>query len=270
MTKTSRIFAVLFTLLTITTSSCKKEKVEGSKLKNEEPIVVLPPEKDSGTNETAYLPVRLGSGGLKITFGYNDNQSLSKIDYTAEGCSIQLSFDAGNYPLQLKKFNGETLTYLAEYTLDENNKVVRSDQYDIVNKQYILTGYYTIAYNNNQQPERITHFNPRGVKLNERQRSYDPSGNLLREVGSSPAHTFNYLYDTKNAVFKNAGYAWLFALETGDDLLLSQLNNIIQADASHTGPGNPSFSYVYNTHDYPQSMTMTVDGNALTYAIVYQ
>jgi len=268
MTNITRPCIVLFTFLTIIAGSCKKETAKDVPAEDSKPIVTTPPDEDADTGKI-YLPVQIAGGSSKITFGYN-HQSLSKIEYLTENRSVVLSFDAKNNPLQLEKFSGETLTYLAEYTLDEHDRVVRSDQYTVAKNQYKLTGYYTLEYETRHQPERITYFNIQRLKINEKLRSYDLAGNLLRETRSSPEQILNYTYDVKNAVFKNAGYVWLFALETEDDLLLSQLNNIVLASADSSKPENLKVSYVYNKQDYPEAITMATEGDVLTYKVIYQ
>lgn len=213
------------------------------------------------------VPLQMGSGTAKLSFSYDDAQLLSKIDY-ADGTSAVLLLNSKKQPDMFKIFNGTQVVGRSEYELNEDGLVIGAAQYTYNKLLSVLVGHFTIEYNSKQQPVRIKNYDTKNKLLDERIRTYSSAGNLLSEESS--AGTCTYTYDAKNGLFSNAKNSSLFAIETGETLLLSVLNNVTVCSNASNSKANESYSYAYDTRGFPKTISSTKDGKTISTVVSYK
>ncbi|WP_158795408.1 hypothetical protein [Pedobacter sp. L105] len=251
----------LFIAISITTA-CKKDKTPVQKTS-----VAIPP--NIPVPEKAYIPTQLESGKSKMVFSYTSNLSLSKIDYTG-GDSVVLNYTADGKPLNFLRYKNKKLIYSSEYSLDQTGIVISAAQFTLEDENSYAIGSYNLIYNTASQLTAISYYSTKDQLLNEQQKTYTTSGNLLSDDSTSPGLSLSYQYDDKNGLFKNVNYAWLFAVEKENRLLLSVINNIQQCNYTLMPDSNQTFSYAYNADKYPETIISTSNGISSTFKVTYK
>lgn len=258
--KTSRSFLCVLTAM-ILFSSCKKDKPTA-----EIPVIILPPSPVQ-ENKT-YLPERLSTGNSSILFSYSATFALTEINY-GNGDKVTLQYDKNEYPYRLRRYINNEPTFLADYFLDKNGLIITAEMFTIRKNVEFAAGYYTLKYDTNKQPVTISYYDNNDKLLQEQKNIFNSSGSLISETNGSNLLA-SYDYDIKNGLFKNVKYAWLFALEKENPLLLSSINNI-KDYTDRPKPGNSrSFIYAYNQDNYPKTINTTVSGVVSTTQVIYK
>ncbi|SEB08906.1 hypothetical protein [Pedobacter hartonius] len=227
-------------------------------------------ESPGGTGqEKALIPLQIGTGKSKITFSYTADNSLSKVEY-GDGTSTVLKYNTSGKPSALMSYQGLELRSFTQYTLDKDGWVVRANKYLVTDQGYDDAGNDVFTYYTASRLSQISHYNLQNKLLGTSQKFYSASGNVIRDQNSIDALSAGYLYDEKNGLFKNAGYAWLFAAEDGNKLFFSCINNVRACTYVLKPDLNQSFSYTYNTDGYPATVTSVSNGVTVSSKVTYR
>lgn len=257
--------SAVFLLLAIIglTAGCKK-----SNAVLEKTIEVLPPE--TGSPQKTYLPTQMGTGTTKMQFTYTADQNLTKVQY-GDGNIDVLTYNTGGKPSFFEQYTGTKLVHYTEYTLSNDGLVIRGDQF-IVDKQKNMVGigFFTLAYDNSKHLTSISYFDNGEALIGIQQRTYTSAGNLNSEKNSGGDLISSYLYDDQNGLFKNVNYAWLFAIEKGNSLFLSEVNNVRTYTNLLTPATSQNFTYVYNSNRYPDVISSTTNEKTESSAVTYK
>ena len=246
--------------------SCKKDKPGMVVKTGDSTTVIIPVPGESGKK---LLPVQLGSGKSKMTFSYTANHSISKIEY-ADGSSTELNYTKTGLPFNLTRYNSENqMTFTSEYELDGQGRIIRADHYDMSDGDFNIQDYFIPVYTSSSQPSALRYYNSAGKLMNELQISYSAGGNRIYDQSKQGNLLISYVYDDKNGLFKNAGFAWLLAVEKENPLFYSLFNNISTSQNNSYPNENRNFSYTYNADMYPSAITITgLTANKVTYQTV--
>lgn len=242
--------------------ACKKENPQAGKINELKPPVTIEP-------ESKMIPVQMGTGSSKITFSYTADYSLSKVVY-GDGTSSKLEYNAAGQPLLFIHYDGDEIISYVQFKLDNSGRVIKGSRYKTVANADIYVEMFTISYSIDSQVYEISYYTPKQVLTHTEKRVYAANGNLVREENSNGLLTADNLYDAKNGLFKNAGYGWLFALEEQNRLFLCGPNNISSCSYPAKPVNNQTFSYTYNSTQYPETVKATVNGVTLNYKVAYR
>lgn len=240
--------------------SCKKDKAG-----NKNNLVVSPPEQ--GPESGIYIPARLSSGKSNMIFSYTKTGALTKIDYE-HGDSTILKFNTTSKPVEFRCYKSGILTSATVYSRNANGWIIKAQAYTVSGKDQTQAGFYTISYDSNGQITAVVYYDSNNRLVETQQYNYSPEGNLTGQ--KSAVLTANYSYDLNNGLFKQAGYAWVFALERENSLFLSVVNNIQQCNYTEKSQSNQQLNYVYNKAGYPTKITATALGLTATTNVIYQ
>jgi len=214
-----------------------------------------------------YIPAKLTSGKSNIIFSYTKAAALTKIDYE-NGDSTILKFNTAGKPLEFRSYESSKIVSASYYSRDLNGLITKAQVYRFVGKDEFKTGSYTITYGSDGKITTVAYYDKENRLLEEQQYGYTAEGNLATQ--KSALSDAAYSYDLKNGLFKNAGYAWLFALEKENSLFLSIVNNVERCTFPLENSGNQLMSYTYNNAGYPATITSTVLGITATAKVTYQ
>jgi hypothetical protein len=243
--------------------SCKKHTAAPE---NIIPVEVPQPESSTKT----YMPAQLKTSKMNSTYYYTESKALGSIGYD-NGDSTQLKFSSSGKPVSTKRYKNKVLVFASLYDVDSKGFITGAEQYT-VNKgsEYVKTGAFTLSYNSDGKVDKVSYFNKSDVFLYEQQYSYGSGGNLSAQTSSEASLLAEYNYDAKNALFKNVGYAWLYALEKENPLFLSVINNVQQCSYPGKTTSNQTSTYTYNDASFPKSVTNTVAGVKESITVVYK
>jgi len=242
--------------------ACKKAESQTEKIGVVTPPVISKP-------EAKLLPLQMGTGKSKMTFSYTSGHALSKIDY-GDGTSSVLEFTATGSPSLLTHALGNEIVAYTQFKLDNSGRVIKGSSYTIAGNKDVFAGMFSVTYQSDSKISEISHYDSKQILLSTDKRIYADNGNLIMEQGVAGVVSANYSYDDKNGLFKNVGFAWLFAIEEQNMLFLSGLNNISSCGYPLKSLNNQSFSYTYNEDGYPESVKFPVNGVATSYKVSYK
>jgi hypothetical protein len=241
-------------------NSCKKHEATP---KNN----LVDPKPEEPQNPSAYRPAKLTSGKSVILFSYTKAAALYKADY-GDGDSTLLKFNTSGKPAELSRYANGKMVSTTYYSRDQNGNITKAQIYLVSGNDELKSGSYQIAYSSEGKIANVSYYDKDNRMVEEQVYGYTTAGNLSTQ--KSTLLTAQYGYDLKNGLFKNAGYAWLFALEKEGSLFLSVVNNIEQCSYPLVAGKNETFSYSYNTAGYPVAITTSVAGVTATAKVTYQ
>jgi len=235
--------------------SCKKNQNKDS-----DNFVIETPGKENGI----YIPAKISTGKSNMIFSYTADLALSKINYE-NGDSTTLKYTASGHPYRLYRYNAGIIISKSFYTLDKNGLIISAELF----KGPTKIGWYRITYTPTDQIATVTYSDSSGNLSDEQKYTYNKTGDLsnIKSAGSSLS---DYQYDTKNALFKQVKYSWLFAIEKEDHLFLSSISNIQNCNYPNTSKQNETFSYLYNEGGYPKKITTKFGGQTSVATVTYQ
>jgi len=262
MTKYKKTAILLVLTITNFTVACKKDADKKTTAPDvEKPGAVI--------EEKLLLPIQLGSGNSKITFSYLENHSISKIEY-ADGKTTVMRYNTLGRPVALMRYKNDELYAETDYRYDQNGLLIKGTKISVDGIDFHPSGYFTLVYNSDSQLATINYFNVDDKLTDTQQRSYNTAGILVTDKSNTASLMVNYVYDEKNGLFKNAKYGWLLALEQENLLFLSSANNIRTVSYPMKTEMNANYSYTYNASNYPETITITLNGKATAYKVSYK
>ncbi|MBB6498139.1 hypothetical protein [Pedobacter cryoconitis] len=241
-------------------TSCKKGERAAEIDEKIIPPVVQPSAK-------ILIPIQLGTGKSGMQISYTADLSIAKIEY-GNGTSMLMTYNAAGQPLTLQRYKGAALISSTDYDFNEKGQVIQGSMAVVKGNNYTETGYYTLSYNSLNQPSEINYYDMNDRLTDKLKKSYNEAGNLIGEKGNTEEAKLDY--DTKNGLFKHAGYLWLLTLEKEDNLFLSARNNLQQCNFPLKPEKNQTFSYSYNSDNYPETISSTVNGINNTLKVIYK
>jgi len=255
-------FAALFALLLVL--ACKKSRNAKIEI----------PEPEPPTITKTFVPIKLEAAGLIINLKYKENTTLlTEISEGGGSTKTVITYNATSYPLALEKYKSSKLFYKVNYKMEDKkviNKVLIFDYKDLLHT-YTPRGYYTISYNDLQQPSGINYYSNSDYLIDTQ--SHITSGNLstvttTNDSGFTNVHT--YTFDQKKGIASNISYAQIFAIESEHWFLSYYLNNLLNYRNQKSPLENTDFSYEYNTDGYPSKMIISKDKNTQSIKITYK
>jgi len=240
--------------------SCKKDKA------TTENSLAAPP-TNTPVNPGIYIPAKLTSGKSNMIFSYTAAGALAKLNYE-NGDSTLMKFNSDGRPVEFRRYENGKMTTTTYYSRNANGLVIKAQTYQVTGKDQVKSGSYTITYGSGEQIMTVSYFDKDNRLLEEQQYGYTTTGNLAMQ--KSLLLTANYSYDLKNGLFKNVGYAWLFALEKESSLFLSAINNIQNCNYPLETGSNQLLGYEYNIAGYPTVITSKALGLTTIINVKYQ
>lgn len=214
------------------------------------------------------VPRQIGSGTAKITFSYNADAAISKIDY-GDGSSTVLSYDASGKPESLARYKGTVLNGMSFFEIDTLGRLITAEHYAVTDNNYTFSGSYTLTYNLSGQPEMVIYSNSSGKVLDRQELVYTPSGNLEKEKGTLKNLLSDLDYDGQQGIFSHVRHALVLQMEKENTLFYSISNNIRIQSFPLAPSESQSFSYTYTKAGYPDQVTLLKGGHTTISDISY-
>lgn len=214
-------------------------------------------DNDQSGTDTPILPIKIVQGNEVIELRYNGD----KIAELREGVGAEAT-------KSLFQYNGDLISTITNYnantnvetskqtfTYDSNARLV---QVVVQENGTNETDIFTYTYNNNGTITQLENGRtPATITIT--------NGNYTREINGG--RIYNYKYDDKNNPYKNIkGFAAILPFaEKG-----ANLNNVVEETYSNFMENyKVTYTYKYNTHNYPIERTRTHNGNTQTAVYTY-
>ncbi|WP_316793983.1 hypothetical protein [Pedobacter frigoris] len=248
---------VIIYLLSLLIISCKKSK--SFKTDPIQPPADQPAQK-------IFLPVKLESDKLAIYLKYQDN-NLTEIE-NSDGYKSQITYK-NELPIKLRRFKYDKPISFSEYSFSDAMKT-KISSFDEDGNLLTPTGHRLLTKNSANQIATISYFGADKKLFKEQILTYAAS-NLsdvsTNDVTSSLTTNFSYSYDSKNGIFKSIKHAQLLFLETGYDFFTHAINNPLSYNSNTE---KTTYTYKYNSENYPSELTITKNNKSQTYKITYK
>lgn len=212
--------------------------------------------------ETPILPVKiLGGGDGDLEFKYNGDK-LSEI-ITKYGNSIERNVVeyTGDLITSFTNYNGDTQVSKTTFKY-ENGKLVEAKE---VGEENGKSFTYVTTYQHSGNT--ITEVTNNGRNDYDRFTNTIQNGNLVKAVGDGVSYT--YKYDEKNSPLKNVKGISALAIRLEE---LGNMNNMLEEEEvieRGSGIRKTTYTYDYNTNNFPTKQVKTKEGEAKTYTTTY-
>ncbi|TKC03959.1 hypothetical protein [Pedobacter frigoris] len=248
---------VIIYLLSLLIISCKKNK-------SFKPDPIQPPEDRPA--QKVFLPVKLESDKLAIYLKYQDN-NLTEIE-NSDGYKSQITYK-NDLPLKLRRFKYDKPMSFSEYNFSDVMKT-KISSFDEDGNLLTPTGHRFLTKNAADQIMKISYFGADKKLFKEQTLTYssfNPSAISTNDLVSSLTTNFSYSYDSKNGIFKSVKHTQLLFLETGYDFFNHAINNPL---GYNSNTEKTTYTYKYNSENYPSELTIAKNNKSQTYKITYK
>lgn len=200
----------------------------------------------------------LGNDGIS-DFIYENGNKLSKIVYSSQGYD-KLTY-SGNLITKVEDVDAQgVINVITTYSYNSNNKLLETREYSAQSlesvSQYTYNSDGTVTINS------MTRGSSNGVdQWNNHvdKNYYDTAGNVIKS--ENEYETTLIFYDNKNWPLKNV---------EGIYALYQSKNNIIRETRTSTfGSSETTWTYTYNSLNYPISATKIENGNSTPISFSY-
>ena len=261
----TKIFSsyLLLPLALMLLANCKKHHND-----NPEPTPEIPPIVEETKR---YLPIKFESGNKVMTLKYLDNTALLSEIESTDGRKEIYTYNSEQKPVKYERYQAGEQVYLIDYLRNADGLVVKSNRFIIAPRVFTPEGYNTFTYNSDNKLISYKTYDNANKLLQEEVSEYSPTGDLITTIKITTGQanvTTNLSYDNKNGVFKEVSYTKLLAINATEDFLISAPHNLM--DRSYSSSGSVTYSYQYNTDNYPVQYIVTDGTNAKTVKVNYR
>ncbi len=242
------------------------------------PVVVNPvvvPVKETPTPPPAstarLLPIKIESPLETITIKYQGNSSLvASLDFGKSKKSLQFIYNKQNVLVAGLVEDPQAQEYQIDYFLDVHKNIFQVSYYVDLNNVISPSGYYLLTYNALNQIVDAKRYSAKNILVNSYNYGYDLLTNINSIItNQEDAKKLTYTFDQKNGIFKHVNYAPMISLEISHHLLNSIANNI-STKTGNTPAQNLSYTYEYNSEDFPSQVTVNEAGVKTVYKVTYK
>jgi hypothetical protein len=231
--------------------------------------VVQPP-----VAEKSYVPVKLEAESNMITLKYLGNtMNVSEIE-NSDGTKELYMYNDKEQLKEYDRYDKTDRTYVVNYIRDQDGYAIKGNQFKAESNGTVLTpiGYYKIEYTADRKISKVNWYDNSNKLLSEATRTYSDDGtNLKITTTGQNAGVVDYTFDTKKAWCSRINYNQVLAIESLPGLLLSNAGNITKSVSSTSDTQSKTYTYTYNSENYPTSWIETdVKGSKKTIKVSYQ
>ena len=182
------------------------------------------------------LNVTHEDGSIMVSYTYNENGLLIRIDYVAFEAFTTFNYNTTNNTIDIFEL------YHIDYPAQEHTVIYNSDD------TITVENYYD------------------GVLTSEDLITLDSNGNIIKIVDDTNEYVNNFTYDTKNNAYKNVSNIEIFHLsgattEYGFDFVNGNFNNMNNWTETYQGEEVvENWDFTYNSEDYPTNAVLYYDG----------
>lgn len=214
------------------------------------------------------LPVKFTSNNLEIQLSYDAKTGLLTEIKNSNGEISKITYSKG-IPVKLSKFRYTTSLSFSDYEVKEN--IVRVNSFEKQGNLLTPAGHRTLTRNSTGQVETITNFGADKLMISRTETKYNETSVPTLDIFTDQNSTrqFDYVFDSKNGIFKNVAHAQLLLIEAGYFFFHHSKNNILKYSTTTTSAENAIYSYKYNTEQYPSELTVTKNNKTQTFKITY-
>ena len=258
-------FSVVIICLVLVLFSCGKRGADGPKIGGDD-------SGDTVVIKKMMVPVKIASDKLTTEYFYEPKGAMLKEIRISTGYRYLFFYTENRLLLRAEIHVKDKQVFLADYRRDKAGKLTKVTTFDLHEKVFTPTGYYTVLYNSNNQLTRIGSVDAISPLFNEKLFEFDTYGNVkhMKVVNGSKTTTSDLTYDDKNGIYKNVLYAELIFLVFDDLNFLHANHNIINCTNEQMPSENIQTSYEYDEAGFPVKMVVTKDKNKDTYKITYK
>lgn len=215
-----------------------------------------------------FVPLKLESNELQITFKYQENTSNLIEIAGSDGHTMTITYK-NQQPYEIKKMKNNKSFQLVDYVKDKEG-LPKARSFDENGAVFTPTGYYIFDYDQNQQLGKIRFYKDNGELFRESTLSYS-LGNVTTRIQSNYPGTksIHYSYDLKNGIFKHIKYPERLFLETRYPFINAGQNNILSSAGAETPQENTTYNYEYNVDNYPSKITITDHNMKQSFKVTY-
>lgn len=215
------------------------------------------------------VPIKIETKTQLIELKYLENtRLLSEIQNITTGKKEILQYSKDHVLSGLDTYENNRLVYTSDYFRDAERRIYMVTQFKVNEAVLTPLGYLTLKYNTQNQVVKITSYSTRDVMTGNQIMEYDENANLISIVKDFPlpAVKSNFSYDLKNAMFKNVQDLQLLSVQSQYLFFKSVKNNLLVG----SGEKNYSFTYIYDTNNYPEQIILNEQNVKTTYKVTYQ
>jgi hypothetical protein len=266
----SSVHKLLIIASFITFVSCKKKDNPASPIIKVVPVVTVP----VPTEDKVLIPVKLEIDKGIIDFKYLQQTGiLTEIDYS-DGTKELYAYDENNHLKRYDRYSAIERIYTVYYKWDQQGNVIQANQNKVESNGTYLTpiGIYKIEYNTENRISKITWYDNNDHQLSQSIRTYTKSGAALKtSTTGQNAFVYNYTFDEKNGWCKQVKFSQVLSIESLNSLFLSSTGNMTKASDEAVTAADVSYSYIFNSDNYPASWIQTdAKGAKKTYKVTYR
>jgi len=223
--------------------------------------------------EKPHLPAKLASDNLIITFKYiGTSGNVTEIE-SSDGAKEIYMYKGENQLSKYERYEKKELKYSVFYVLDQDGGVTRGNQYKVESNGAVLTptGNYRIEYDAEKRISKVSWYDNSKQLLREAIRTYNTDGTSLNiTTTGQDAGVADYTFDNKKAWCRSIINHQILSIESLSGLLLSNTNNLSKISSSSTNALNKTYTYTYDTDNFPTSWIETdAKGSKKTFKLTY-
>lgn len=250
-------------------SCSKNEGLPDPAKKQEKP---KDPEKPAPPANSVLVPATIKSQNLLMTFKYEAESNLLTELVQSDGWITKFLYRKDGTPMEQEYYKENKLQQKISYVLNKEGLVEKILLFD--KSGSTSTGSYFLVQDEEKRTTQLRKLDPRGKLVEEENISYNLQGNIVSVMVTSNGNTtaMTSTYDEHPGIYRNIPYFQLLFLiqPQVQSRAIYGNNNPLRLDYLPLSVTSSSFTYEYNSNDYPLNLNITKEKNTETLKITYK
>lgn len=200
------------------------------------------------------VPSSISSPNLRTEFKYEgETNTLTEI-IQSEGRSTKFFYRADGTPLKYEHYKDNKLQQYLDYFPNKEGQIYKIT---LIDNKSNSAGYYSIFYNKEGQIAEVKKYGVNSKIFEEEKISYDSLGNAvsIAVTNNGKTTTMTSTYDDKLGIYQHVPYLQLFLLTQQQPNIIFSKSNPLSIDYLPKEIIGSSYTYEFNTSQYPSSFT---------------
>ncbi|MBC8984732.1 hypothetical protein H9X96_02965 [Pedobacter sp. N36a] len=230
------------------------------------------PEKPVPPGNSVLIPTTIKSQNLLMTFKYEAESNLLTELIQSDGWVTKFFYRKDGTPMEQEYHKDNKLQQKISYVHSKEGMVEKILLFD--KSGTTSTGSYFLVQDEKKRTTQLKKLDPRGKLVEEENISYNPQGNIISVLVTNNGNTtaMTSTYDNRPGIYRNIPYFQLLFLiqpQVQSRAIYSN-NNPLRLDYLPLSITSSSFTYEYNSNNYPSNLDIKKEKHTETLKITYK
>ncbi|WP_316747299.1 hypothetical protein [Pedobacter gandavensis] len=269
-TRLQPLYLVVLCLVLLSNGCQKNKQTPANPAKDKENV--KDPEKPVPTPKVMMVPSRISSAELNIEFKYEGETTRLTEIIQSDGNQTKFLYHPDGTPAKYEQYKNNNIQQIIDYKTNIEGQIHKIFLFD---HKYNTQGSRTIGYDEKKRINQLKKYDIYNKFSEEESISYDDLGNVISTTvtNNNKTTTMSAVYDTKAGIYQHIPHVqllFLTHLPLQHPRIFFPKTNPLRIDYLPLNTSGSTYTYEYNSNNYPSSLVVKQGSSIKTMKITYK